>query len=288
MIHELAIAEIHQGALFVINHSGGKDSQAMMIKLLEFVPKSQILVVHASLGEMEWHGALEHAQKQADDAGVPFIVACAIKSFLEMVLHKFKTRVYVPSWPSSANRQCTSDLKRDPIKREVRRFANANGFTRIVNCMGMRAEESTNRAKKAVWEINKSEHGRAGRSWHNWLPIHALNTKQVFETIAQAGQQTHWAYRKNDRLSCVFCIFASVGDLIHGATIRPELYALYCKIEEITGYTMHMSMESLPQITGIQPDYLLLGQYTALLAKFIQAASKRKYIPMVEIVGEAA
>src|SRR5690606_15198134 len=65
---------IDEGALFVSNHSGGKDSQAMLIHLLDFVPRSQILVVHASLGEMEWPGALELARKQAADAGVPFIV----------------------------------------------------------------------------------------------------------------------------------------------------------------------------------------------------------------------
>lgn len=284
-IPKSALKEIEQGALFVINHSGGKDSQAMMIKLLEVIPRNQILVVHASLGEMEWHGALEHAKQQADDAGVPFIIASAAKTLLEMVLHKFKTRVYVPSWPSSANRQCTSDLKRNPIVREVRRYANANGFTRIVNCMGMRAQESSKRAKKAVWEINKSEHGRAGRSWHNWLPIHTLTTEEVFKTISQADQQTHWAYKENDRLSCVFCIFSSEGDLVHGAINRPELYALYCKIEEITGYTMHMSMKSLPSITGIQPDYLLLGKYSGLLSKFNAAAKRRKHIPILEIAA---
>ena len=45
MILSSALDEIQKGALFVINHSGGKDSQAMMIKLLEFVPKEQIVVV---------------------------------------------------------------------------------------------------------------------------------------------------------------------------------------------------------------------------------------------------
>lgn len=67
-------------SLFVINHSVGKDSQAMMIKLLEFVPKEQILVVHASLGFMEWPGAMELARDQAAAAGVDFIVTNA-KSF---------------------------------------------------------------------------------------------------------------------------------------------------------------------------------------------------------------
>jgi len=277
--------ELIQGALFVINHSGGKDSQAMMIKLLGIVPKEQLLVVHASLGEMEWHGALEHAQKQAIDAGVPFLVAYAKKTFLEMVLHRFKTRAYAPSWPSSKNRQCTSDLKRGPITREIRRYADANGFTRIVNCMGMRAEESSSRAKKLVWEINKTEHGRAGRSWFNWLPIHSLSTFQVFETIAHAGQEPHWAYKTNERLSCVFCIFASQIDLIHGAQQRPELYALYCKIEEITDYTMHMSMKSLPEITGIKPNYLLLRSYNDLLASYQKAVKNRKLIPVIEVTA---
>lgn len=44
---------IDSGALFVANHSGGKDSQAHLIRLLEVVPSEQLLVVHASLGAVE-------------------------------------------------------------------------------------------------------------------------------------------------------------------------------------------------------------------------------------------
>ncbi len=246
-----AHAEIASGALFVINHSGGKDSQAMMIKLLEIVPIAQVLVVHASLGDMEWPDALEHAQAQADAAGVHFIVARAAKSLLEMVANRFATRPDAPSWPSAKHRQCTSDLKRGPITREVRRWADAHGFKRIVNCMGMRAGESSARAKKAVWSEHES-HGKAGRAWFNWLPIHALSTKDVFDTIRDAGQQPHPAYALgNERLSCVFCIMASPNDLRIGAINNPVLYARYCAIEKSTGYTMHSSMRSLPEITGI-------------------------------------
>jgi 3'-phosphoadenosine 5'-phosphosulfate sulfotransferase (PAPS reductase)/FAD synthetase len=99
---------ISQGALVVFNHSGGKDSQSMMIKLLEVVPRAQILVVHASLGRAEWEGAMELGRDQAADVGVPFIVARATKTLMEMVLHRFNTRPEVPSWPPSASRQCTS------------------------------------------------------------------------------------------------------------------------------------------------------------------------------------
>ena len=56
---------INRNALFVANHSGGKDSQVMLIELLKIVPREQLLVVHATLGELEWPGALELARAQA-------------------------------------------------------------------------------------------------------------------------------------------------------------------------------------------------------------------------------
>ena len=222
---DLAQAEIEAGALFIINHFGGKNSQAMMIRLLEIVPHQQILVVHASLGRMD--GALEYAEQQATAAGVPFIVARAQKSFLSMVFNRYNTKPSVPSWPSAAYRQCTSDLKRGPITREVRRWAKAHGFTRIVNCMGMRAQESSARAKRKAWTEHKA-HGKIGRSWFNWLPNHSVSTTDVFNIITTAGQQPHWAYALgNERLSCMFCIIASINDLSIGAIHNPLLCAEY-------------------------------------------------------------
>jgi hypothetical protein len=70
---------IADGALFVANHCGGKDSQAMLIKLLEVVPANQLLVVHATLGELEWPVALELAKRQGAKAGVSFVIARAAR-----------------------------------------------------------------------------------------------------------------------------------------------------------------------------------------------------------------
>ena len=44
---------IPRGALVAINSSGGKDSQAMTILISHFVPRDQLIVVHAPLGEVE-------------------------------------------------------------------------------------------------------------------------------------------------------------------------------------------------------------------------------------------
>ena len=246
-----AEALVARGALFVANHSGGKDSQAMLIRLLEVVPREQLLVVHASLGEMEWPGALEHAQRQAEAAGLPFLVARAGLSLLDLVERRFQRRPEVPAWPSASNRQCTSDLKRDPIMREVRRHAKASGARLIVTCMGMRAAESPRRSKMPTWAVN-ARGSVAGREWYDWLPIHGLSTAEVFATIRDAGQEPHPAYGAgNERLSCVFCILGSAGDARNGAIRHPDLFARYVELERRTSYTAHQSRKGLEEVAGL-------------------------------------
>lgn len=240
---------IAAGALFVANHSGGKDSQAQLIRLLERVPAKQMIVVHASLGPMEWPGAMELARDQAAAAGLPFIIAEAKKTLLEMVERRFESRPEVPSWPSASTRQCTSDLKRGPIQREVRRYAKANGFKLIVNCLGLRAQESPGRAKRK--EFSQMGISNSVNTWYEWLPVHDLSIDEIFDVIKQAGQQPHYAYSiGNSRLSCVFCILANKADLKNGATHRPELLQQYDALERKTGYTMHMSRIPLVELVA--------------------------------------
>lgn len=237
---------IARGALFVINHSGGKDSQAMTATVRARVPADQILVVHALLEEVDWEDCLEHIEATID--GLPLVVARPASTFFEMVDRR-------GMFPSPANRQCTSDLKRTPIDREIRRYLKANprfgGL--VVSCEGMRAEESTGRARLAELEISK-RNSIAGREWWHWRPIHAMRVDQVFATIAAAGQEPHWAYAAGmSRLSCCFCIMASAADLAIAARLKPALYRRYCDKERELGFTLSMTRRPLPEVTGINP-----------------------------------
>jgi 3'-phosphoadenosine 5'-phosphosulfate sulfotransferase (PAPS reductase)/FAD synthetase len=249
---------IKNGALFVSNHSGGKDSMALLEVLVASVPKSQIIVVHASLGEMEWQGAQEKAQEHALRHGLPFFVAKANKSLFDMVNRRFATRPDAPSWPSAEHRQCTSDLKRDPIAKFVRHYADAHGYTQIVNCLGIRGEESTARGKRPEFSVNTRETNSKRSVWE-WLPIHALLVDQVWALIEKSGVKRHFAYDLgNERLSCVFCIMGSTNDCQNGARHNPELLGKYIALERKTGYTMHQSRQSLIEIVfgTAQPDAL--------------------------------
>ena len=98
-------ALIEAGAIFYVSHSGGKDSQAMYAILRQRIPHAQLVVIHADLGRVEWTGVKAHIEANIDH---PLNVVRANKGLLDMVRHRFATKPNVPSWPSSATRQCTS------------------------------------------------------------------------------------------------------------------------------------------------------------------------------------
>lgn len=242
---------LESGALFVVNHSGGKDSQAMYLMLRDFwkVPANKMLVVHADLLEVEWEGLKEHIRQTTD--GLPLYVAVANykdgskKTLLNMTEKRGK-------FPSPAQRWCTSDLKRDPLAKVIKAYMKENGFSVAVNCMGLRAEESSARAKLEAWKLNKRMTLKTGkRTVYDWLPIHDFSTSQVFATIAKAGQKPHAMYAKGmTRLSCCFCIMASKADLTLAAKLNPELYKRYVELEQRLGFTLQ-SGKTLPETTGI-------------------------------------
>lgn len=259
---------VRRGALVVVNHSGGKDSQAMLDAMIaRGVPRAQLLVVHADLGEVEWQGTRKHAEEHAKKYGVPFLAAKARigadlakrlgrakgseKTFMDMVDSRFLADPTVPCFPSPKYRQCTSDLKRGPLDSAIIGYARAHGHTLIVSAVGLRAAESPNRAKAPIWR-KSANLSKRGREWWVYLPIHRLKRDQVFKIIAAAGGRPHWAYAAgNERLSCVFCIMGSKGDLRRGAVHNPDLFETYVTKERQTGHTLLMSGEPLEQAIGM-------------------------------------
>ena len=82
---------IRRGARVAVNHSGGRDSQAMTVLLSRIVPREQTIVVHAPLGEVEWPGAMAQIE-----ATIPERVALILapvssgKSLLDRVAERGK------------------------------------------------------------------------------------------------------------------------------------------------------------------------------------------------------
>lgn len=235
------VEDARRGAVFYISHSGGKDSQAMYALLNNVLPHDQICVIHADLGEVEWHGVQDHIRASIDH---PLNVVKAVykdgrpKTLLNYVEHRFQVRPTAPSWPSAASRWCTSELKTGPIRKFIRNDMKRRGASVAVNCIGIRAEESAARAKKLSCQLNQ-ELSKAGRKVWDWMPVFRYTTNEVFQTIEHFNQKPFWAYAEgNERLSCVFCILGSDNDLKNGYRYRPELAAKYIALQEKTGWKM--------------------------------------------------
>jgi 3'-phosphoadenosine 5'-phosphosulfate sulfotransferase (PAPS reductase)/FAD synthetase len=263
-----------RGALFAINHSGGKDSQAMYLLVSAYVPADQIMVVHAPLPGAEWEGVIEHINSTISQE---LVLAQAfvgrgpdkgkLKTFESMVLG----RGY---FPTPKHRQCTSDLKRGPLEREIRRYikrtAPFNDRKLVVSCMGMRAQESSSRSKLTTLMLNKTN-SKAGRTWYDWLPIHTMLVEEVFEAISDHGQQPHWAYGVGmSRLSCCFCIMANKSDMRTAAKHNPGMYARYVALERHLDQTFTMPSSTygrrfLPEVTGVAVDEALVAKHLIAL-----------------------
>lgn len=128
------------GALFVHNNSGGKDSQAMLIYMIEVlgIPTSQIVSVHADLGVMEWEHpgkkkTREIAEEIARHYGVEFFVVTHTRdvSLTERVTERVMTHVVkgryeeresggheltASPFPAGGQRWCTSEFKTAPCE----------------------------------------------------------------------------------------------------------------------------------------------------------------------------
>jgi DNA sulfur modification protein DndC len=126
---------------FVINHSGGKDSNRMLGFARACFPGATTLAVMADTGfEHQCPiSAADFARGRCADFGVPLtVVRNSRRNYLQMVEQR-------GMFPSAQYRQCTSDLKRGPIEKYIRTLP----YRLIFNCMGIRSEESPPRANSS-------------------------------------------------------------------------------------------------------------------------------------------
>ena len=228
-----------RGFIFYVSHSGGKDSQAMYAAIRGLVNHDQIRVIHADLGDIEHAGVKSHI---TDTIEHNLMIAKAYHKdgkpadFFSLVRSRrasldTKGTFDAPAFPSSAARFCTSELKTGPIWREIRR----DGHNKVVNCVGIRAQESKSRGKKVdkrgTLNLNKKNCTQTRTAYDYW-PIADWSIDQVWQKIADAGQEPHQAYAQgNERLSCAFCIFGSKNDLRNAKAAQPELYQRYIDLE---------------------------------------------------------
>lgn len=248
---------VRDGALVVVSHSGGKDSQAMLYRILRMgVPQDQLVLVHAPLKGVEWAGIPEHIDRTSP-RGIPLIFAETRASATQeqkargefgtgeerWLLERVLERRMFPSMSKAQGRWCTSDFKIGPIKREAKDYARALGFTVVVDAVGLRAEETSDRAAQKSLQVN--EHASTKDiTYYDWHPIKWLTEDEVFETIREEGFRPMYTYAEGmTRCSCSFCIYLDPPDMRRAAELAPDLYAAYVALERHIGHTVKTKSE---------------------------------------------
>ena len=246
--------------VILLNSSGGKDSMAMLDLLAEQASRQgvrdRLVVGPADLGRMEWPGTRHLAEEQAARFDLPFVVVTAAEpDLLERVRHR-------GMWPSARQRWCTSDLKRGPLRKLMTNLLHAHPAwrtrrLRLLNVMGLRAEESPARARRPVAAVDPAA-SNGLREVVNYLPLHTVTAETVWQRIAASpvADLVHPAYRLGmPRLSCRFCVLASRTALVRSAQLNPDLAAEYLRVERETGHLFRLdcSMEEVVAEAGQAP-----------------------------------
>lgn len=226
-----------------ISSSGGKDSLAMKAHVSALLGAADLLhrgvVVHADLGRVEWPGTPDLVERQSTHFGLAFIKVKRLQG--DLLDHVEK----LGKWPMPTQRFCTADHKRGQIivaftrlAASVRARGEAEGRpVRILNCVGLRAEESPGRAKRpALVRDKRASSGK--RHVDVWLPIQSWTEAEVWAACNASGAPIHPAYAAGlPRASCVFCIYAPEAALQIAGLAHPELLAEYVAVEKRIGHT---------------------------------------------------
>ncbi|RKS78597.1 3'-phosphoadenosine 5'-phosphosulfate sulfotransferase (PAPS reductase)/FAD synthetase [Actinomadura pelletieri DSM 43383] len=224
--------------ILLCNISGGKDSQAMLDVVVEATKNAgvgdRVVTVFCDLGdEDEWPGtkqlAAEHAAHYCVRHEIVFRqVPDGAGAMRQQGLTEHIESRRQQKWPDKARRFCTSDMKRAPVHKLMTRLVaekRALGIigrrVRILNIMGMRAEESIDRAAMVPYRNDARASNKTKREVDEWLPLLDWKVQQVWARLAKARTRIHPIYAVLPRLSCRFCVLAGRRHLVTAARLDP-------------------------------------------------------------------
>ena len=234
------------GADLAVSISGGKDSDAMLRLLTKLHPakgwQGDLFALFCELGRIEWLGVDEHLRKVCDELNVPLVKLYPNRSMVDEWQHRYETIIGKqedkPFWSSASARYCTDREKAQTSNKFLRgsemtatekpfwsssgaRFCTKHEKTQpadkllrnhdfVVCAIGLRAEESSARAKKPRYQVRNDiastwyktpanckiaeekedwaeqafqrwlDSGRKGRFALSWHPIHHWSLEDVW------------------------------------------------------------------------------------------------------------
>jgi len=279
------VSVLDAGAPAFIGVSGGRDSQALAYRVCAHLDdighRGQRFLIHSDLGRVEWRDSLPVCERLAQRLGVELIVVRRqAGDMMDRWLSRWAGNVaryenlecvkLILPWSSASQRFCTSELKSQVLAREMRRrFPEGD----VVSAVGIRREESANRARMPAWKKDERLTRRRGVG-HTWNAILGWRRQDVNDYVRSRGDVLHEAYRiyGTTRVSCAFCVMGSEHDL-RASSNCAENQAIYREMVELEAVST-FSFQSTRWLGDLAPD-LLDASLRARLQEAKERAERR-------------
>jgi len=272
---------------YIVAFSGGKDSTACFLHLLEIgIPKEKIELWHHDIDGkgrllMDWEVTPAYCKAFSSAFGVPIYFSWKEGGFEREMTREnnltapiyFETpsgaickvggergkpstrRKFPQVSPDLSVRWCSAYLKIDVCAAAIRNQERFNGIKTLV-ISGERGEESKARSNYAIHEPDRSDnrHGKKARLVDRWRPIRDWTEKEVWQIIARHKIRVHPAYYLGwGRVSCKYCIFGSRNQFASAYAISPAQGDRLIEYEWEFGLTMQRNIDLVSFITSGTP-----------------------------------
>lgn len=204
----------------IASFSGGKDSTAMVLRLIELgEPLDEVMHCDTTAEFPAMYRHVEKVKKVVEDAGIKFTTLRAEKDFEHYLLHHVPATRRKPelegmvgySWPGPLSRWCTRTLKLDLLNKHIRELRK--NYT-LVQYIGLAADEKyrlereNNRAPELTYPLVR---------W-GW------DEAQAIAYCKEKGYDWEGLYDVFDRVSCWLCPLQPLEDLRKLRKHYPELW----------------------------------------------------------------
>lgn len=235
---------IEKPKLHVVSFSGGKDSTAMLLRMIEEkMPIDDILFCDTGL---EFPEMIDHINKVEKYIERPITRIKSERNFMWYATEKPVTRrtakvsgikpgdnEYGYGWPNMFTRWCTSNLKTDVIKRYLQELINKY---EIVQYVGIASDEP-----KRIKE---------GKRYP--LVQWGMTEKECLQYCYNRGFNWNGIYDIWDRISCYCCPLQSLEDLRKLKKYRPELWENLRRMDEALSKTCRPNFKFTKSFTDIE------------------------------------
>lgn len=204
---------------YIVSISGGKDSTASLLYMLERVSKDDVIPVFC---DTKWESDVTYKYLEYLEAKLGIEIVRIESKGMWGLCERKKFVV------NRQMRSCTEELKIKPFERWLKEnFVDKRIEFIIVE--GVRREESQSRANTETFEMKKSILKGKKFLKPTLYPIAYWNSERVFEYIKSKGILVNPLYKAGrKRVGCMPCIFANKWELMY----LPKKYKNRLKVLE--------------------------------------------------------